>query len=64
MSAGADIKEFAPIQTNVNGRMKDKQYHDVVKERFIVSWQEFTKLQKPIIAAVNGYAVFPLDRNC
>ena len=39
--------------------MKDKEYHEVVGERFIASWQDLTKLQKPIIAAVNGYAVRP-----
>ena len=40
-----------------NGRMKDKEYHEVVSEKFIASWQDLTKVQKPIIAAVNGYAV-------
>ena len=40
-------------------RMKDKLYHEVVQERFISSWQDLTKIQKPIIAAVNGYAVLP-----
>lgn len=37
--------------------MKDKLYHEVVGEKFIASWQDLTKIQKPIIAAVNGYAV-------
>jgi enoyl-CoA hydratase/carnithine racemase len=37
--------------------MKDKRYHEVVTEKFIASWQDLTRLQKPIIAAVNGYAV-------
>ena len=37
--------------------MKDKAYHEVVGEKFIASWQNMTKIQKPIIAAVNGYAV-------
>jgi enoyl-CoA hydratase len=39
--------------------MKDKTYAEVVGEKFIASWQDVTKLQKPIIAAVNGYAVYP-----
>lgn len=43
--------------TRDNGRMKDKQYHEVVGEKFIASWQDLTKITKPIIAAVNGYAV-------
>jgi len=42
---------------NVNCRMKDKTYHEVVSEKFIASWQDLTKTVKPIIAAVNGYAV-------
>jgi enoyl-CoA hydratase/carnithine racemase len=37
--------------------MKDKTYHEVVSEKFIASWQDLTKTAKPIIAAVNGYAV-------
>jgi enoyl-CoA hydratase/carnithine racemase len=37
--------------------MKDKEYHEVVSEKFIASWQDLTKVQKPIIAAVNGFAV-------
>jgi enoyl-CoA hydratase len=41
--------------------MKDKTYHEVVGEKFITSWQDLTKIQKPIIAAVNGYAVRPPD---
>jgi len=43
--------------------MKDKTYHEVVSENFIASWQDLTKTVKPIIAAVNGYAVtnvFPM----
>jgi enoyl-CoA hydratase len=58
--AGADIKEFYTIHDRTNDRMKDKTYHEVVRERFIASWQDMTRLQKPIIAAVNGYAVTPL----
>jgi len=41
--------------------MAEKSYADVVKERFIESWQDLTKLTKPIIAAVNGYAVPPTN---
>jgi enoyl-CoA hydratase len=37
--------------------MKDKEYYQVVSEKFIESWQDLTKVSKPIIAAVNGYAV-------
>ena len=40
-----------------NCRMKDKTYHEVVSEKYIASWQDLTKTAKPIIAAVNGYAV-------
>lgn len=40
--------------------MKDKTYHEVVSEKFIASWQDLTKTAKPIIAAVNGYAVSPI----
>ena len=40
-----------------NSRMADKQYYQVVRERFLSTWQNLTLLQKPVIAAVNGYAV-------
>jgi len=43
--------------------MQDKTYQEVVKENFIASWQDLTKISKPIIAAVNGYAVSPLNKN-
>ncbi|KAK0504517.1 ClpP/crotonase-like domain-containing protein [Armillaria luteobubalina] len=45
-AAGADIKE-----------MKDKEYADVYKNNFLESWQDLTKIRKPIIAAVSGYAL-------
>ncbi|KAK7208182.1 ClpP/crotonase-like domain-containing protein [Myxozyma melibiosi] len=45
-AAGADIKE-----------MKDKSYADVYGEQFIQSWSEATKVKKPVLAAVNGYAL-------
>jgi hypothetical protein len=41
--------------------MKDKTYSEVVGEQFITAWQDMTKIKKPIIAAVNGYAVLSLD---
>jgi len=45
-AAGADIKE-----------MKDKQFSDVFKSRFLEEWGAIGKLRKPIIAAVSGYAL-------
>ncbi|KAI0694123.1 ClpP/crotonase-like domain-containing protein [Cytidiella melzeri] len=45
-AAGADIKE-----------MKDKTYSEVYQTRFLENWSDLTKLRKPIIAAVSGYAL-------
>ncbi|KAH9981115.1 ClpP/crotonase-like domain-containing protein [Lactifluus volemus] len=45
-AAGADIKE-----------MKDKSFSDVYQNKFLESWQDITKIRKPIIAAVSGYAL-------
>jgi len=45
-AAGADIKE-----------MKDKEYPGVFQNNFLENWAEITKLRKPIIAAVNGFAL-------
>jgi len=45
-AAGADIKE-----------MKDKEYADVYRGRFLEDWADMTKIRKPIIAAVSGYAL-------
>ncbi|TFK54295.1 ClpP/crotonase [Heliocybe sulcata] len=45
-AAGADIKE-----------MKDKEFSDVFKNRFLENWTTMTKLRKPVIAAVSGYAL-------
>ncbi|MEX0644149.1 MAG: enoyl-CoA hydratase [Parvularculaceae bacterium] len=46
-AAGADIKEMA-----------EKSYMDVFKEEFITrNWEEATRVKKPIIAAVAGYAL-------
>jgi enoyl-CoA hydratase len=46
-AAGADIKEMA-----------SKGYMDVFKEEFITrNWEEATRVRKPVIAAVSGYAL-------
>jgi len=45
-AAGADIKE-----------MKDKQFADAYKDKFLESWADMTRIRKPIIAAVSGYAL-------
>lgn len=46
-AAGADIKEMA-----------DQTFADVLLKDFITSnWEEPTRVRKPIIAAVNGYAL-------
>ncbi|KAK9467877.1 ClpP/crotonase-like domain-containing protein [Lipomyces arxii] len=45
-AAGADIKE-----------MKDKSFADVFTHDFIKNWSDATLIKKPIIAAVNGYAL-------
>ncbi|KAJ7072519.1 enoyl-CoA hydratase [Mycena amicta] len=45
-AAGADIKE-----------MQDKTYAEVFKTRFLEDWAQLSKIRKPIIAAVSGYAL-------
>lgn len=45
-AAGADIKE-----------MQAKSYVEAYLDDFFVGWEEFTRLRKPIIAAVAGYAL-------
>ncbi|GJE98714.1 enoyl-CoA hydratase [Phanerochaete sordida] len=45
-AAGADIKE-----------MKDKTYNEVYQNRFLEDWGKLTSVRKPIIAAVNGFAL-------
>ncbi|KAG5729526.1 hypothetical protein E4T56_gene4597 [Termitomyces sp. T112] len=45
-AAGADIKE-----------MKDIEFADAYKNRFLENWAEMTRIRKPIIAAVSGYAL-------
>ncbi|KAF9147183.1 putative enoyl-CoA hydratase, mitochondrial [Linnemannia schmuckeri] len=45
-AAGADIKE-----------MKDRQFIENYVEDFLGHWTQITKIRKPIIAAVNGFAL-------
>lgn len=45
-AAGADIKE-----------MKDREFVDNYSKNMFVEWADLTKIQKPVIAAVNGYAL-------
>lgn len=45
-AAGADIKE-----------MLNNTYADCVRENFLTDWNRVTEISKPVIAAVNGYAV-------
>jgi enoyl-CoA hydratase len=45
-AAGADIKE-----------MQSKDYAGMYLEDFFAGWEEFTRLRKPVIAAVSGYAL-------
>lgn len=45
-SAGADIKE-----------MQDKTFSDCFTGNFLTAWNRLAKTTKPVIAAVNGYAV-------
>ncbi|KAG9313151.1 putative enoyl-CoA hydratase precursor, mitochondrial [Chiua virens] len=45
-AAGADIKE-----------MKDRSFAEAYMSNFLASWEVVSKLNKPVIAAVSGYAV-------
>ncbi|KAG6821031.1 hypothetical protein H0H93_007921 [Arthromyces matolae] len=45
-AAGADIKE-----------MKDLSFSDAYKNNFLEDWSKITRIRKPIIAAVSGYAL-------
>lgn len=45
-AAGADIKE-----------MQGNTYAQCIQGNFLADWTQVSKTQKPIIAAVNGYAV-------
>lgn len=37
--------------------MKDNTFVDTYKNNFLGHWAEMIEIKKPIIAAVNGYAV-------
>lgn len=41
--------------------MQSLTFGNNVKKNFIGHWSEITRIQKPIIAAVNGYAVNPFS---
>jgi len=45
-AAGADIKE-----------MQDKEFHEVAGAGFLEHWNVITTIKKPILAAVNGFAL-------
>jgi enoyl-CoA hydratase/carnithine racemase len=45
-AAGADIKE-----------MKDRVFPDTFVNNMLAHWEGISKIRKPIIAAVNGYAL-------
>jgi len=45
-AAGADIRE-----------MQVKKFHEVAGEGFLEQWLQISEIRKPIIAAVNGYAL-------
>jgi enoyl-CoA hydratase len=45
-AAGADIKE-----------MKDRDYPDVYHDDFIAPWEVITRIRKPVVAAVAGFAL-------
>jgi enoyl-CoA hydratase/carnithine racemase len=44
--AGADIKE-----------MQNQTFQDCYSGKFLNHWDQLTRVKKPVIAAVNGYAV-------
>lgn len=42
--------------------MKDKTFAESYKADFLGSWQKITQFTKPVVGAVNGYAVsLPLN---
>lgn len=43
--------------------MQNKTYSDNQKARFLAEWETVSKCGKPIIAAVNGFAVITLGDN-
>ncbi|NWW87327.1 ECHM protein, partial [Rhynochetos jubatus] len=47
-AAGADIKE-----------MQNKTFQECYSSGFLASWDKVSTVRKPVIAAVNGYAVSP-----
>ena len=49
-AAGADIKE-----------MEKKEFSDVYSSSFLSNWSRLAEMKKPVIAAVNGYAVSTLN---
>lgn len=51
-AAGADIKE-----------MKDNTFAHNIKTNFLAHWDRVARCKKPVIAAVNGYAVSDLTNN-
>lgn len=44
--AGADIKE-----------MQDRTFHECFSGNFLAHWNKVSTVRKPVIAAVNGFAV-------
>jgi len=52
-AAGADIKE-----------MEELQFKDVYMGSFLSQWARVSTFTKPIIAAVNGYAVSTYQHSC
>jgi enoyl-CoA hydratase len=45
-AAGADIKE-----------MKDREFPDVYRTSMLADWELLANIKKPIVAAVNGFAL-------
>ena len=37
--------------------MQNKEFHEVIGGNFLSNWTKITKIQTPIIAAVNGFAL-------
>uniref|UniRef100_A0A2K5JGY5 Enoyl-CoA hydratase, mitochondrial n=1 Tax=Colobus angolensis palliatus TaxID=336983 RepID=A0A2K5JGY5_COLAP len=52
-AAGADIKE-----------MQNLSFQDCYSDKFLKHWDHLTQMKKPVIAAVNGYAVTTLPSLC
>lgn len=45
-AAGADISE-----------MSQREFADIYKQNMFAQWQDFSKMSKPVIAAINGFAL-------